>query len=378
MIPKIRGSATCLRRGTPQAVALLTVTLLIGLATASPAASQIPVVLYGRVQDANSGEPVARARILAGDSTNAVFADSLGNFAIELQSSATYPLHVDHFGYRPTAFELPGFAASEVSLLPLQPAPTAGAVGVEPGDRIRISAYDTSGEFQVVEVRSNGLVLISDSLSGPFEVPTVSLRRLEIGRRKKPRLRGLLGGGFFGGLAGGAFGAQCAQPHRPCPAWSAAPSAVSGAGVGALIGLVLSDGREAAWREVRLPGQLAIAPRGDGGLDAVASTTPNDVGSDRVVKMIVRNQQASPVTVFALWENGARVPLGEVGARSIRSFTAQYHDVGVVLSVAVLSGSRLGARERPESFVAVRPGDRLEWTVRGSGFSLDYIRLPPR
>ena len=79
MIPKTRGSATCLRRGTPQAVALLTVTLLIGLATASPAVSQIPVVLYGRVQDANSGEPVARARILAGDSTNAVFADSLGN-----------------------------------------------------------------------------------------------------------------------------------------------------------------------------------------------------------------------------------------------------------------------------------------------------------
>ena len=208
MIPKTGGPSTCLRRGTLQAVALL-----IGLPTASPAATQIPVVLYGRVQDANSGEPVARARIDAGDSTNAEFSDSRGNFAIELQSSATYLLLADHFGCRPTAFELPGSAASEVSLLLLQPAPTVGAVGVEPGDRIRISSYDTSGEFQVAEVRSNSLVLLSDSLSAPVEVPTVSLRRLEIGRKKKPRLRGLVGGGFFGGVAGGVFGAQCAQPH---------------------------------------------------------------------------------------------------------------------------------------------------------------------
>ena len=110
----------------------------------------------------------------------------------------------------------------------------------------------------------------------------------------------------------------------------------------------------------------------------MASTAPNDIGSDRGVEMIVRNQQTSPVTVFAWWENGARVPLGEVGAGATRTFTAEYRDVGVVLSVAVLSGRRLGAGERPESFVAVRPGDRLEWTIRGSGFTLDYIRLPRR
>ena len=110
----------------------------------------------------------------------------------------------------------------------------------------------------------------------------------------------------------------------------------------------------------------------------LASTDSDDVGSDRVIDMIVRNQGNSPVTAFAWWENGARVPLGEVPAGATLTFTTPYRDRGVVLSLAVLSDRSSGLGDRPEESVLVRPGERLAWTIRGGGFSPDYIRLPPR
>ena len=133
----------------------------------------------------------------------------------------------------------------------------------EPGDRVRISSNEISGEFRVAGLRSDGLVLQADSVSTGFDIPTASLTRLEIIRGRKSRVAGFLGGGLFGGLAGGAFGAQCAQPHRPCPGWSAAPSALIGAGLGALIGLFIAGRSDEIWREVRLPGRLPITPSTD-------------------------------------------------------------------------------------------------------------------
>lgn len=118
MIPRSWGSATCLRIRTARAVSFV-----LGVLIGFPAAAQIPVIIHGRVQDAASGEAVAGALVIAGDSTNAVFTDWLGNFAIELHRSTRYVLHADQFGYEPTTFELPESAALESSLLQLEPAP---------------------------------------------------------------------------------------------------------------------------------------------------------------------------------------------------------------------------------------------------------------
>ena len=85
VIPRTWGSATCLRTRTAQVVSFV-----LGVLIGSPAAAQIPVIIRGRVQDAVSGEAVGRALVIAGDSTNAVFADSLGDFWISLNSTPPY------------------------------------------------------------------------------------------------------------------------------------------------------------------------------------------------------------------------------------------------------------------------------------------------
>ncbi len=394
------------------------VTIVLGVLAAFPAMGQIPVVIYGRVQDEFSGEPVAAARIVTADSTNSVFADSLGNFAIELYASATYDLHVEQMGYERTSFQLPGSARSEISLLLLQPAEPVGALDVgpggririasdgdsgqffvgevgpdmvrlrptvwpEPGDRIRMSSNVTSGEFLVARVRSDGLVLRSDSASAGFQVPNSALRTLAISQGRGFRSRWVVGGALWGGVAGGVFGLQCAQPHRGCPAgFSSGPSVLIGAGLGALIGFVISGKREEKWQDVRLPGQVAVTPIGDGGSKARSTAGSVDLELDQVIEMIVRNQTNSPITVFAWWEGRRRVPLGEIPADATRTFAADYQSPGVVLSVDVLSDrglSPLRAEPAPSDFILVGSGDRLEWTVRSrrSGLVEDYRRLPP-
>ena len=91
--------------------------------------------------------------------------------------------------------------------------------------------------------------------------------------------------------------------------------------------------------------------------------------------MIVRNEVHGPVAVWAWWENGTRVVLGEVGISATHTFTTRIRDQAVALSVDVLSD--MLSREAPEDFVLVRPGDRLEWTIRPFG-TVDYIRLLPK
>ena len=393
------------------------VTIVLGVLVAFPAMAQIPVVIYGRVQDEFSGEPVVGARIVTADSTNSVFADSLGNFAIELYASATYDLYAEQLGYERTSFQLPGSARSEISLLLMQPEPTIGDVDVgrgegiriatdddlgqffvgevrpdvlmlrptvwpEPGDRIRISSDETSGEFLVARVRSDALVLRPDSASAGFRVPTAMLRTLAISQGRGFRSRWLMGGALWGGVAGGVFGLQCAQPHGGCAVGlSSGLSVVIGAGLGTLVGFVASGRREEKWQEVRLPGQVAITPIGDGGLEAGSSPSSVELGANEV-EMIVRNQTNSPITVFAWWEGGRRVPLGEIPADATRTFAADYQSPGVALSVDVLSDrglSPLRAEPAPSDFILVGSGDRLEWTVRSrrSGLVGDYRRLPP-
>ena len=107
-----------------------------------------------------------------------------------------------------------------------------------------------------------------------------------------------------------------------------------------------------------------------------ANTVSDDIGSDRVVEMIVRNEVHGPVAVWAWWENGTRVVLGEVGMSATHTFTTRIRDQAVGLSVDILS-DRLGGREAPEDFVLVRPGERLEWIVHPFG-TVHYIGLLPK
>lgn len=83
------------------------------------------VVLFGRVEDAVSGEPVAGAVVISADSTAAVLADSAGEFVLPLSRAESYVLLVEQLGYAPTTFELSESAPSRISVLAVQPAPLA-------------------------------------------------------------------------------------------------------------------------------------------------------------------------------------------------------------------------------------------------------------
>lgn len=110
-----------LRHGT-----LVGAVMAIGALLPSSALAQTlrnRVVIVGRVVDAVSLEPVPRALVLSADSSENVFADSLGNFAIPLGSSPPYIVLAEQFGYELTTFELPESAPTKLSVLVLEPTP---------------------------------------------------------------------------------------------------------------------------------------------------------------------------------------------------------------------------------------------------------------
>ena len=96
---------------------------------------------------------------------------------------------------------------------------------------------------------------------------------------------------------------------------------------------------------------------------------------DEEVEMVVLNRTSEALSVFVWWEGGARVRLGELGVGATRTFTTPLRDAAVWLSLDVLSQGT-GRRDRPDSFVPVQPGDRIEWEVRRtSPIDLFYRRL---
>ena len=96
---------------------------------------------------------------------------------------------------------------------------------------------------------------------------------------------------------------------------------------------------------------------------------------DEGVEMVVLNRTSEAVSVFVWWESGARVRLGELGARATRTFTTPLRDAAVWLSLDVLSQGT-GRRDRPDSYVPIQPGDRIEWEIRRtSPIDLFYRRL---
>ena len=100
---------------------------------------------------------------------------------------------------------------------------------------------------------------------------------------------------------------------------------------------------------------------------------------DAEVEMNVRNGTSDDMTVFALWENGSTVRLGDLTANQARSFTVPVRGDDVTLLVQVAGVRGRGARtggDNPEDFVSVRPGDGFEWEIRNTDpLDLFYRRL---
>lgn len=100
---------------------------------------------------------------------------------------------------------------------------------------------------------------------------------------------------------------------------------------------------------------------------------------DDEVEMDVRNGTSVDMTVFALWENGTRARLGDLSGNQARSFTVPVRGDEVTLLVQVQEQGQRGGRtggDNPDDFAAVRPGDGVEWEIRGTDpLDLSYRRV---
>ena len=102
------------------------------------------------------------------------------------------------------------------------------------------------------------------------------------------------------------------------------------------------------------------------------------------IQLIVRNDFSFPITVELYWEKSGRTALGELGGRgATRTFSIDHRDEGLTLFVRETAGgvragpedSHLATTRRPQTFLPVRPGDRLEAIVRGASRSGGYVGL---
>lgn len=84
------------------------------------------------------------------------------------------------------------------------------------------------------------------------------------------------------------------------------------------------------------------------------------------LELVVINRSTDAVTVFALWQGGTRVRLGELRGGATRTFTTPYRGREFWLSVDVLSSTSSGRGDQPDSMVPVLAGDRLEWVVQST------------
>mgnify|MGYP001454587735 CR=1 FL=1 len=123
-----------------------------------------------------------------------------------------------------------------------------------------------------------------------------------------------------------------------------------------------------------------------------ATATPDALDTGATVDMVVINRTVGPVTAFAQWRSGPRLPLGEVRANATRRFTTPLRGTEVWLSVDVLAAPSAGTtagptamsgrsqpRPAPQSFVTIEPGDALEWVIHQTypAVDLTYRRLGP-
>jgi hypothetical protein len=98
------------------------------LVFASPLSAQIVTVIYGRVEDAMSRDPVEGARIFAVEASSVALTDSLGAFALPVQSEGPFVIQAESFGYLPGRFEILEDAPSRITVLLLEPSPIELAI----------------------------------------------------------------------------------------------------------------------------------------------------------------------------------------------------------------------------------------------------------
>lgn len=80
-------------------------------------------MLYGRVHDAETGQPVADAVVSTGDVFGAVATDSTGAFGIQVYGQPPYYLLTEAIGYEAAEYELPEDATERISVLSLERGP---------------------------------------------------------------------------------------------------------------------------------------------------------------------------------------------------------------------------------------------------------------
>jgi len=160
-----------------------------------------------------------------------------------------------------------------------QSARDVGALETE--DRVRIASDDVSGEFLVMEVADDELVLRADSLSSRVLIPTASLAKIEISRGLRSRGNVVAGGVLTGvgvffisasvwptetkkqefcWFTGGCGTSTTTGPKGGMGA-AALGSAVIGVTVGTVVGVLMSRER---WEEIRIPNTVSTLP-GEGG-----------------------------------------------------------------------------------------------------------------
>ena len=114
--------------------------------------------------------------------------------------------------------------------------------------------------------------------------------------------------------------------------------------------------------------------------------------AESAVEMVVVNRTERVLTAYAVWRYaGGRVSLGEVGPGRTRTFATHRFSGEVWLSLDALAPpepsaprtrQQLDDRRRvpasgPTTFIAVAPGDRIEWEIlRLSPLTIEYRRLP--
>jgi hypothetical protein len=80
-------------------------------------------VVYGRVEDAQTRQPVEGVRVFSGDSTSVTYSDSTGFFAVVFKAGMPLTLHTERLGYLYQQFDLPAEASARLNVVLIEQAP---------------------------------------------------------------------------------------------------------------------------------------------------------------------------------------------------------------------------------------------------------------
>ena len=112
-------------------------------------------------------------------------------------------------------------------------------------------------------------------------------------------------------------------------------------------------------------------------LFALGSLLMPNFAAAQEVEMSIRNRTGEPLTVFAQWDfGGTRDRLGTLNPNQTRDYTTEIRGEQVTVTVQLQGGrDRIGG-DRPEWMVDARPGEKIEWTIRGTDpFDLGFTRV---